>query len=120
MEPVYYRALVNTGAEFSGVSSKVISELGLKPVGKKDVHSAVRLSRVSSYAFEIGLPIDAEGDSPTELDLMISGTHISLGVVEGVEVHETPSYEVILGMDIISQGDLELRYGFQGHFSFCF
>lgn len=89
--PPYHetKGLWDTGATNSVVTKETAVRLGLQPVGKTISSHAAGTSLVNTYMVNITLPNDVQ--------------------VAGVQVSEcadtTNSFGVIIGMDIIAQGD---------------
>jgi predicted aspartyl protease len=87
---VKFKALWDTGAMASVVSTNVVRTLGLKPIGKARVFHANGESTVNTYLINITLPNNIE--------------FFSLLVTEG-SLSDT---DVLIGMDIISKGDFAI------------
>ena len=82
-----YTALWDTGAMGSVIDRTVVQELGLKPTGNAKVYHANGESIVNTYSINIALPNGV--------------TFPALRVTEG----QLNGTTVLIGMDIISQGD---------------
>lgn len=82
-----YKAIWDTGATHSVITSKIVRELDLKPVGMTIVHTANGKAHQKQYYVNFYLP-----------NRVMSGM---LRVTEA-PLHET---DILIGMDIISQGD---------------
>ena len=85
------RALWDTGATRSLITGEVARDLALIPAGKGEVHHGGGSDERARYVVNFGLP--------------------NRVVVPGVLVHEQPSgrgFDVILGMDVITLGDLTI------------
>ena len=78
-------ALWDTGATQTLISKRVIDALGLEPIGKCEVEGYDGVSEENLYIVHIGLPT-----RDVILDVMVTET---IG----------KSYDVVLGMDIISK-----------------
>lgn len=83
-----YEAIWDTGATGTVITSKVAKELGLKPTGLITSNHAGGSSLVSTYLVNVYLPNGI--------------TCIGVKVIEAVLSGNT---EMLIGMDIISQGD---------------
>ena len=82
-----YKGIWDTGATASVITQKVVDELHLMPTGMAQVHHAHGTTNAEVYLVNIGLP-----------------NHVafaSLRVTKG----ELASCDVLIGMDIIGQGD---------------
>ena len=113
-----YKAMLDTGASSTCISSKVAQELNLQAIGLGEMISASERTAKKKYLFAIGVTtihkVNPMGQSAE------GSVHMFMPPIEGLEFHrdETTKFDVILGMDIIMRGSLKLD--FDGHFSFCF
>jgi predicted aspartyl protease len=96
-----FHALWDTGAEGSVVSGRVAKALGLEPTGIAKVYHANGESMVNIYSVNIFLPNDTIFYVPTVTEGILTGT------------------DVLIGMDIISQGDFTITAS-QGKTKFSF
>lgn len=82
-----YTAIWDTGATNSVITKKIAEELGLKPIGMTQSHTAGGLRDCNLYMIDVMLP---------------NGIQIST-----VQVTEAPlvGFDVLIGMDIIGLGD---------------
>ena len=85
---IEFTAIWDTGATKSVISQKVIDECGLKPIGMAKVYHAGGESLTTVYFASIFLPNK----------VVIPQLEMNKGVLAG-------DAEVLIGMDIISQGD---------------
>jgi hypothetical protein len=77
--------------------------------------SASHTIEVNSYLFALGIPMAITPDPRGT----VSGSMTILGAIEGLEFNaEGTTFDVLLGMDVLSRGSFKLD--FDGHFSFCF
>ena len=88
--PVVVKAIWDTGAYGSVISPQVAEELGLMPVGVKPIQTAN--GTYEAYAYVVDLML------PNKL------------VIRGVEVSESDLKvcDALIGMDIISMGDMKI------------
>ena len=88
--PVVARAIWDTGASGSVISPLVAIELGLLPVGVKPMHTGNGTYEATAYVVDIMLPnkVLIRGVEVTESDLKVC--------------------DALIGMDIISLGDMKL------------
>jgi len=82
-----YKGIWDTGATASVITQKVVDELNLQPTGMTKVHHAHGNTFAEVYLVNIGLPNGV--------------AFVSLRVTKG----ELASADVLIGMDIIGQGD---------------
>lgn len=101
------RALLDTGSTVSGLGPEIISQLGLKSYGKRPLGSATELRLVNYFFFRIGL----FGVQESELPYVFAD-------LDGFGWPEPKSFDVILGMDVLSKCDLQIDRG--GSWSLAF
>ena len=99
-----FQAIWDTGATGSVITKKVAQELGLKPAGMVEVHTASDTKMANTYLVNIWLPNKV--------------LVYNLVVIEGKIVGQC---EVLIGMDIISKGDFAVtNYNGRTVFTFRF
>ena len=88
--PVVVKAIWDTGAYGSVISPRVAQELGLMPVGVKPIQTANGTYEAYAYVVDMMLPNKL--------------------VIRGVEVSESDLKvcDALIGMDIISMGDMKI------------
>ena len=88
--PVVVKAIWDTGAYGSVISPRVADELGLMPVGVKPIQTANGTYEAYAYVVDVMLPNKL--------------------VIRGVEVSESDLKvcDALIGMDIISMGDMKI------------
>lgn len=92
-------ALVDTGSTTSGITPKVASRLDLAKRGKRPLGSAQGEGQAERYLFRVALDVPSEQpDFPYVFE-----------DVSGFERAETFAFDALLGMDILSQCDFEMR-----------
>jgi hypothetical protein len=90
-------ALVDTGARRTCITEKIAQDLGMRRIGEVEVWNVKRPERHWTYLFHVAIwPESAEG-----LPLPPYGIGDE---IEGIDVGNHPYFDVLLGMDIISQG----------------
>lgn len=103
------RALIDTGATETSISPQTVRRLRLSPNGKRDVITANGVRRTRFYDFQIAI-LSGPDDTPFfVLPVVISGSELNTDKV---------GFDILLGMDVISQGDLIIRR--DGTFTFEF
>ena len=85
--PQAFKAIWDTGATNSVITSKVIDQCGLKATGITDVHTAQGTTRTETFLVAILLPND----------VVFPSVRVSKGAIHDADV--------LIGMDIISRGD---------------
>lgn len=96
-----YKAIWDTGATHSVITSKIVEDLKLKPVAMAVVHTASGETHQRQYIVNFYLPNQV-------MFVMLKVTEAPL--------HET---DILIGMDIISQGDFSVS-NFQGKTALTF
>lgn len=86
-------ALWDTGATRSVISSNVVKDLGLLPVGKCNVNHAGGFSESCTYMVNVKLP-----------------NKVGIAGILATEMENPTGFDVIVGMDIISRGDFALTH----------
>lgn len=95
--------MLDTGATSSAIAPRIVDELGLKPYAKRPLMVATEERLVDYFLFRIGLfPSDMQLDaSSADLPFVFAET-------DGFRMRDSSSFEVILGMDVIGQCDLQI------------
>ena len=106
-----FTALVDTGARRTCVTQNVVDRLGLERQGRMEVGNVKRTELHWTYLFYVGIWPETDDGTPS--------TPFGVGhEVEGIDVGDSRYYDVLLGMDIISQGSLRLEL--DGSFELAF
>ena len=92
-------ALIETGSTTSGVTRAIASQLRLPELGKRPLGSAHGEAQVERFLFRIGLQM---GDRP--LPFVFED-------VIGFELKNGFAFQVLLGMDLLSQCDFSMARG---------
>jgi len=97
-----FTALVDTGAQRTCVTENVVQQLNLRRRGRVEIWNIKRPEEHFTYLFHVGIWPDAEDNVPA--------TVFGIGSeIEGIDVGNNRFFDVLLGMDIITQGSLHLR-----------
>ena len=97
-----YVALVDTGAQRTCVSERVVQECGLRRRGRVEIASVKSTELHFTYLFYVGFWPDAVNDIPAAV--------FGIGdAIEGIDAGDSRYFDVLLGMDILSQGSLHLE-----------
>ena len=92
-------ALVDTGSTISGITQRLADRLGLVGRGKRPLSSAQGEGQAERYLFRIGLMPSTEQGVPA----------FPFVFDEVIGLTNAFQFDALLGMDILSQCDLELR-----------
>ena len=123
-----YRALIDTGASCTMIAARLATELNLEPVGSEEVCGLGGTEWVITYLFHVGFldstyksslhSNDGDQHSLEHEAAEVNKYHIYTQPITGGELRHETSFDVLLGMDIISTG--QLRFEKDGTFSFSF
>jgi len=84
-------AMVDTGATISGITSRMIAKMGLKSIKEEDFTHAKGNSISPIYVFDVVFPKEKVFEN-----------------IEAVEISDDHNFDFLIGMNIISQGDMAL------------
>lgn len=94
-------ALLDTGASLTAIAPQLADAMGLTPVGRRILDTAAGTRRANAYNFTLGFRMASEGglaQPPLFLPSEIYGIDFTKGI----------AFEVLIGMDILSKGDLRV------------
>lgn len=103
-EGVEGKALIDTGATTTGVTAKIAQGLGLQSTGKRLVSTVGGEKHIDRYIFRIGLNGRAAANDPPTFPYIFEE-------VVGIELLDSFSFDVLLGMDILRQCELLISPG---------
>ena len=92
-KPVWTTGLIDTGANISAIGGDVIQALGLVPIGKSEVYSAVTGHVRTCNLYDVCLAFSPKS-SPTIM-------HVDMPVIEGTFIGKR--YNALIGRDILSR-----------------
>lgn len=108
-------ALVDTGAQGTCITRRAAQRLGLTPIGFVPVQGVSGIQYHNNYLFQIGFA-DIQQD---EIGFAKSEMHIFPQPIEGAEFDSgNADFDILLGMNVISIGDLTITKS--GRFKFSF
>jgi hypothetical protein len=118
-----FDALVDTGATATMISPRVVAALNLLPVGRLPLATIGReVMWPWAHLFHVGFVVTqlTRPNYPTPPDdaTKFYSVHVNKAVIRGGEMPDETGFDVLLGMDIITTGRLEVAPG--GDFSFTF
>ncbi len=108
-----FRALIDTGATRTMIATRVVKRLNLGLVNKLDFAGLGGVSRRNGYLFHVAfyaLPPSSASE--------VSNIHIFTKVINGGELSDEYTFDVLLGMDVLTSGNL--RIDKVGTFEFSF
>lgn len=104
-------ALLDTGATSSGIGPQIVNGLGLRSYEKRPLSVATEIRMVEYFFFRIGL-----------FDQQSAVVSLPLPYIfpelDGFGWMEPRKFDVILGMDVLSQCDLRIKRN--GEWEICF
>ena len=94
---------MDTGALRTCVTERVVQAVGLRRKGRAEIWNIKRPEMHWTYLFHVGIwPDSADDFTPSAI--------FGIGPeIEGIDVGNNRFFDVLLGMDIISQGYLHLE-----------
>lgn len=108
-------ALVDTGAQGTCITRRAAQQLGLTPIGFIPVQGVSGIQYHNNYLFQIGFA-DIQQH---EIGFAKSEMHIFPQPIEGAEFDSgNADFDILLGMNVISIGDLTITRS--GRFKFSF
>lgn len=96
------RALFDTGATKSAITSKVVNELNLFPIGESLISFGGGEERRKNYIFQIGIWDKQNNAQYSENNPWF------FEVTEGFELTNKANFEVLIGMDLIKFSDWKI------------
>lgn len=96
------RALLDTGATSCGISPRVIEKLGLRSHEKKRLSVATELRMVDYFLFRVGFLPQFDQEDVNQHPYIFAET-------DGFSLTAPMGFDLILGMDVLSQCDFELH-----------
>ena len=100
-----FPALLDTGAQITCISPRVVRALNLLPLGLRDVNSATGIVPVNTYLIDLVLPLGLKRVFRSGMLVMeFAADHLN-------------AVQVLIGRDLFSRGTLILRPN--GEFTFC-
>lgn len=106
--PHLFSALLDTGAQITAISPRVVSELGLLPTGKRTlVVASGQVVEVLEFCARVDLPIDHLVTSSRETRPFLMGQQL---FVAGLP-YQPGDHDVIFGMDFLGSFHITLFKG---------
>lgn len=118
-----FRTLIDTGATFTMISPRVVSAMELRPFNRRRIGSVQGITSRRGYLFHVAFVMSpsqgrVEEDGGAATSPVVMRTLVCPKVINGAELDEDTTFDVLLGMDVISTGDLTFKR--DGTFSFDF
>jgi hypothetical protein len=104
LEILEFSGLIDTGAQVTLVTNSALRRLRLRPLGKRPLGNVSNISIHRTYSFKPGVWYSRdEGAS-----LAPSRGYFSFDPILGCDFPDRPDFDVLIGMDLIMQGDLHI------------
>jgi hypothetical protein len=103
-------ALLDTGASMTAIAPQLAEAMGLLPVGRLILDTAAGTRRANAYNFTLGFRMDSVGGL-AQPPLFLPNE------IYGIDFTKGQAFDVLIGMDILSKGDLRIS---RGHWHFVF
>lgn len=108
-----FRALIDTGATRTMIATRVVTRLGLQLVNKLDFAGLGGITRRNGYLFHVAF----HGTPPASAS-EVSKIHIFKSAINGGELSDENTFDVLLGMDVLTSGNLHIDKNGTFRFSF--
>lgn len=96
------RGLVDTGATCTCITKSAAQQIGLLSRGKRRVSNVTTDAYHREFSFWFSFWIsDDDGQRPHQLSQPI----------HGIEFKDSPDFDVLIGMDVLTFGKLKVRFG---------
>jgi hypothetical protein len=103
IEPL--RGLIDTGAQLTCITRKTAARVGLRPIGKRLVGNVSNLEYHTSYSFVLGVWYSQPGGESMDE----TRGYFAFEPVLGCDFKDNDDFDVLIGMDIIQQGDFSTK-----------
>ncbi|MCB2060266.1 MAG: aspartyl protease family protein [Novosphingobium sp.] len=98
------RGLIDTGAQVTMLTPRAVRQLDLQPRGKRLLGNVSNVARHNTYFFVMGVWYSMdEGQT-----LNSTRSYFAFEPVYGCDLRVESDFDVLIGMDIILQGDLHI------------
>ncbi|MBM3557258.1 MAG: hypothetical protein FJX47_17090 [Alphaproteobacteria bacterium] len=106
--PQMFRALVDTGATVTCLTASTAAKVGLLPGGKLRMSAANGAAYRNYYLFHVGFLLKVDLPQQDGANSISHQWHIHAvpALIQGAEFNAGPGFDVLLGMDMISIGNL--------------
>jgi hypothetical protein len=105
------RALIDTGSVVTCITDNIIAALSLRPYGLKQMGNVYSIANHKTFLVKLGFPVQDNGQQR-------HGLHILPKTVVAPQIRSMDHFDVLIGMDVIGLGDLNVMQ--TGRFSFAF
>lgn len=95
-----FRALVDTGATITAISSKVARKLNLVSIGRGELQGVTGAGTVPVHRIALHIPITEL--HPTKTQVFAHEYWKHMAPISAVEILGSENFDVLLGMDILS------------------
>ena len=109
-----FRALIDTGATRTMIARRVVAQLGLQQVNKIEFSGLEGTTWRAGYLFHVAFYVS----SPPIHETIPNRIRVLKRVINGGELSDEHTFDVLLGMDVLTTGDLQI--GKDGTFKFEF
>lgn len=99
------RGLIDTGAQITCVTPAAAHSVGLVPRGKRMLGNVHNIVPHNSYSFVLGVWYEIDNGDPENA----TRGYYGFDPVLGCDFKDNSDFDVLIGMDIISQGDFSSK-----------
>ena len=100
-----FRGLMDTGAQRTCITRSAALKLQLTPRGKLRIGNVSGVTNHMAYSFSIGFWYEIDGGET----MNVAKNYFGFDPVMGADFKDNNDFDVLIGMDIISQGELVVR-----------
>lgn len=99
------RGLIDTGAQITCVTRNAAQAVGLRPKGKRMLGNVHNIEPHTAYSFVLGVWYEVDNGDPQNT----TRGYYGFDAVLGCDFKDNSDFDVLIGMDIISQGDFSSK-----------
>lgn len=102
-----FRGLMDTGAQRTCITRSAAKSLALTPRGKLRIGNVSDINTHIAYSFAVGFWYEIDGGQT----MNVAKNYYGFDPIMGADFKDNSDFDVLIGMDIISQGTLSTGRG---------
>ncbi len=108
----HFNALLDTGAQLSGITQKVVDELQLTPVSWVDISGVSGVVNTPTYIVDIGIAVSELSHQPSGvIQQSVMAKMFERRQVSLLDFGQNAQFDVLIGMDIIVACHVSIHTG---------